>query len=149
MDLDATRPHLASTLMTRDHIVVCDEGTSLGVALLSDVVDRWVQVHMVMPNGPFHAAGIRANDVILKINGKSVLGHLHQDIVAILKAAGTQITVTVASLKDVTDARLPSESPEDELENIADSKLFNITRIPGVGLGIALCSEKDSSGMCF
>ena len=42
VDLESTRPHLASTLMTRDHIVVCDEGQSFEflIILLSIVYNN-------------------------------------------------------------------------------------------------------------
>lgn len=48
---------------------------------------------MVVPQGPFFSAGVRANDVILKINGTSVLGLTHPEVVAALKVAGLQMTV--------------------------------------------------------
>eukprot|EP00038_Savillea_parva_P025776 m.49448 g.49448 ORF g.49448 m.49448 type:complete len:1080 (+) comp7121_c0_seq1:38-3277(+) len=117
----------------------------LGVALFSDAQDRWVQVHMAVPGGPFDRAGLAANDVILEVNGKSMLALSHSEVVTELKNSGHNFQVKAAALDDVLAAQLPSQPTAEG--DMMQSTAFTIHRIPDEGLGIAICSDKGNTGI--
>jgi C-terminal processing protease CtpA/Prc len=117
----------------------------LGVALFSDSLDRWVQVHMAVPGGPFDRAGVGANDVILEVNGRSMLGLSHPEVVVELKRGPKDIKVKTASINDVLGTQLP-EAPQNE-SDMMQSTTFVIRRIENKGLGIAICSDKGKTGI--
>lgn len=119
------------------------EAEPLGIALISDATDRWVQVHMAMPGGPFDRAGVRANDVILEVNEKPMLALSHQEVVQELKRSGKDIKLRVAALGDVLDTQLAPSDAADTLQSTS----FTVTREADQGLGIAICSDKGQTGI--
>lgn len=141
-------PQFTDALDGKTRTVVLERKASedaLGVALSSDSMDRWVQVLMVVPGGLFDRAGVRSNDVILEVSGKSMLAVSHTEVVEALKISSTSIEMKVASLDDVNAAQLPVTAPRDSLS--IETTSFEISRLKDKGLGIAICSPKGKTGI--
>ncbi|MBM3460441.1 MAG: S41 family peptidase [Armatimonadetes bacterium] len=99
-------------------------------AELSQQITRqgYVRIDRPIPGGPAERAGLRSGDLILRINGRSVVGRTVDEVVAAIRGkAGTSVRLTVQSGKkrprDVVLVRQPVE-----LE-VVESRLLN----PGIG----------------
>ena len=79
--------------------VVLQKGGSLGIAFKSS--PKGEKVAVVQPGSPAKAAGAMINDIIMEVNGESMSGKSHEEVVAALTQPGTQVTISF--LQDVTE----------------------------------------------
>jgi carboxyl-terminal processing protease len=71
-------------------------GSYVGIGVMIEQVDHQTVVHSVMKNAPAEKAGIRPQDVIVKVDGKSVEGmSLEAVSQLIMGPKGTPVTLTI------------------------------------------------------
>jgi carboxyl-terminal processing protease len=88
--------------------VISGSYTGVGMAVNQD--KRGLVVTLTYPGSPARAAGMKAGDVITKVNGKSIAGESADAAVAKIKGPeGTKVTLTFATPKDKAGKRLGPE----------------------------------------
>jgi carboxyl-terminal processing protease len=71
-------------------------GSYVGIGVTIEQVDHQTVIHSVMKNAPADKAGIRAQDVIVKVDGKSVQGMSLEEVSQLIMGPkGTTVTLTV------------------------------------------------------
>jgi carboxyl-terminal processing protease len=67
-----------------------------GIQIRFDDKEKLTQIVLPFPGGPARRAGAKANDLIVKVDGKDMAGHTLQQVVAALRGEeGTKVTMTV------------------------------------------------------
>ncbi|KAJ8383327.1 hypothetical protein AAFF_G00221870 [Aldrovandia affinis] len=92
----------------RPPIVIHSSGRKYGFALRairvymgdSDVYTMHHMVWIVEEGGPAHEAGLRAGDLIMYVNGESVRGLLHTEVVELLLKSGNKVTLQTTALEN-------------------------------------------------
>ena len=134
----------------------------LGVALFSVPEDKVVQIDRLVPGGPFALAGVKEKDAILKVNGTSVVGQTHTEVIHMLKASDATMVLEVAPMVTVNEnlgklavaVEAPAvgdvaEAPADSVHSAVKDNVvhYNIIRQDDSKLGVALMTLKDSTGI--
>lgn len=79
----------------QSRIIICPAQNIL--QFVSSVLDeRGLFMTEVTPGGVAHNAGVRLNDRVLEVNGESVEGMTHEEVVSRVKAAGNCIMFLLA-----------------------------------------------------
>ena len=98
-----------------------------GIGAQLDDSPQGVVIVTVFDGSPAQKAGLRAQDIILKVNGKDVLGKTARELVGIIKGkAGTKVTLTVfrqfpkPQKLDITITRGKITIPSSRLVEIRD-----------------------------
>ena len=74
-------------------------GTFVGVGAVLDIRNNAATVVRVLPDSPAEKAGLRAGEVILRVDGNSVAGQAIEQIVAKIRGpAGTPVTIVLQDL---------------------------------------------------
>ncbi|XP_015781648.1 rho guanine nucleotide exchange factor 12 isoform X2 [Tetranychus urticae] len=93
--------------------------------------DNPVRVESVKPDGAAWKAGVRAGQVIIKVNGTCVLKHNHQPVVDMIKQCQSYVALTLALSDDVLPnscPTTPSISPPLHPSASSNSSLNQINR---------------------
>jgi carboxyl-terminal processing protease len=74
-------------------------GTFVGVGAVLDLRSNAATIVRVLPNGPAQKAGLRAGEVILRVDGVSIAGQTLEQTVALIRGpAGTSVTLGLRDL---------------------------------------------------
>jgi len=85
-------------------------------------------VSAVLPGGAAEVAGVFKGDRILEVNGSSVEGATHKQVVDLIKSGGDSLTLTVISVSAVEADRLdPPEHSESEYIDYSEKRSLPIT----------------------
>uniref|UniRef100_A0AAZ3QJN7 non-specific serine/threonine protein kinase n=1 Tax=Oncorhynchus tshawytscha TaxID=74940 RepID=A0AAZ3QJN7_ONCTS len=94
----------------RPPVVIHSSGKRFGFALRairvymgdSDVYTVHHMVWCVEEDTPAHEAGLRAGDLITHVNGESVQGLVHTEVVALLLKSGSKVTLQTTALENTS-----------------------------------------------
>ncbi len=127
-----------------------------GIGSLIQAHGEYIVISEPYEGSPAQKAGLKAGDILLEVDGKSVIGKTVQDMSAFLKGgAGTDLTIKYKreeEVKTVTFKREEIKVPDVPYYGMVDSKtgyvkLNSFTNTASTEVGKALRSLKDSSGM--
>jgi carboxyl-terminal processing protease len=127
-----------------------------GIGSLIQSHGEYIVISEPYEGSPAQKAGLKAGDILLEVDGKSVVGKTVSEMSAFLKGgAGTELTVKFKreeEIKTVTFKREEIKVPDVPYygmidENIGYVKLNSFTNTASTEVGKALRSLKDSSGM--
>jgi carboxyl-terminal processing protease len=127
-----------------------------GIGSLIQAHGEYIVISEPYEGSPAQKAGLKAGDILLEVDGKSVVGKTVQDMSAFLKGgAGTDLTIKYKreeEVKTVTFKREEIKVPDVPYYGMVDSKtgyvkLNSFTNTASTEVGKALKSLKDSSGM--
>jgi carboxyl-terminal processing protease len=83
------------------------EGEFEGVGMTVTAVKQGLRINQVYDNSPAKDGGLRAGDLIVKVDGRPLAGRTSDEATALIKGrAGTSVTLTVDSGKGTRDVRL-------------------------------------------
>src|SRR3954454_2158996 len=83
------------------------EGEFEGVGMTVTAVKQGLRINQVYDNSPAKDGGLRAGDVIVKVDGRALAGKTSDQATALIKGrAGTSVTLTIDSGKGTRDVRL-------------------------------------------
>lgn len=127
-----------------------------GIGSLIQSHGEYIVISEPYEGSPAQKAGLKAGDILLEVDGKSVVGKTVSEMSSFLKGgAGTELTIKFKreeELKTVTFKREEIKVPDVPYygmidENIGYVKLNSFTNTASTEVGKALRSLKDSSGM--
>ncbi|KAG9343262.1 hypothetical protein JZ751_014243 [Albula glossodonta] len=109
-DSSPSRDPTFSISRLRPPIVIHSSGRKYGFALRairvymgdSDVYTVHHMVWIVEEGSPAHEAGLRAGDLITHVNGESVRGLLHTEVVELLLKSGNRVTLQTTALENTS-----------------------------------------------
>ncbi|XP_070792467.1 microtubule-associated serine/threonine-protein kinase 3 [Pituophis catenifer annectens] len=109
-DSSPSRDSMLSGSSLRPPIVVYSSGKKYGFSLRairvymgdSDVYTVHHMVWNVEDGSPAHDAGLRAGDLITHVNGESVLGLVHMDVVELLLKSGNKVSLRTTALENTS-----------------------------------------------
>ncbi|KAM5298428.1 LOW QUALITY PROTEIN: multiple PDZ domain protein [Ctenodactylus gundi] len=108
------------------HVSKFSENSGLGISLEATIGHHFIR--SVLPEGPVgHSGKLFSGDELLEVNGITLLGENHQDVVNILKELPIEVTV-------VCCRRTVPPSTQSELESL-DLSDIELTEKPHVDLG--------------
>lgn len=127
-----------------------------GIGSLIKTKDNHVIISEPYENSPAAKAGLKAGDVLLEIDGKSIVGKSSQEMSPILKGeAGTELKVKYQrgdKINEVVIIREVIQVPDVPYYGMIDEEigyvnLSSFTSTASLNVGKALNKLKDSSGM--
>ncbi|XP_031336569.1 uncharacterized protein LOC116165937 isoform X2 [Photinus pyralis] len=151
-----------NSVVTNETIILRPEipGGSVGVTLAggADYETKEITVHKIRGDSSAHRDGrLQKGDLVLSINGKTVEGLTHRQLVSLLKEPLPEITLVVSRGKTSNTASVPTSprSPEAKLAQLqpikdTDGTSHKQTTITvslikdAAGIGISLEGGKDS-----
>ncbi|XP_075467186.1 microtubule-associated serine/threonine-protein kinase 3 isoform X3 [Ascaphus truei] len=109
-DSSPSRDTTVSVTSLRPPIIIHSSGKKYGFTLRafrvymgdSDVYTVHHMVWNVEDGGPAHEAGLRAGDLITHINGESVLGLVHMDVVELLLKSGNKVSLRTTPMENTS-----------------------------------------------
>ncbi|XP_067872044.1 microtubule-associated serine/threonine-protein kinase 3-like [Heterodontus francisci] len=109
-DSSPSRDHSLNITSLRPPIIIHSSGKKFGFTLRairvyvgdSDVYTVHHMVWSVEEGSPAHEAGLGAGDLITHINGESVLGLVHTDVVELLLKSGNKVVVCSTPLENTS-----------------------------------------------
>uniref|UniRef100_UPI00398E88CF microtubule-associated serine/threonine-protein kinase 3-like n=1 Tax=Pristiophorus japonicus TaxID=55135 RepID=UPI00398E88CF len=109
-DSSPSRDHSLNITSLRPPIIIHSSGKKFGFTLRairvyvgeSDVYTVHHVVWSVEEGSPAHEAGLRTGDLITHVNGESVLGLVHTDVVEILLKSGSKVVIRSTPLENTS-----------------------------------------------
>nr|CAB3266460.1 sorting nexin-27-like [Phallusia mammillata] len=96
-------------------------------------------VSAILENGSAETAGVRPGDRILKVNGESVEGATHKQVVELIKAGGDSLTMTVISVPARDAQRL---DPDDDF-------FYDYTDVKSINVAVPKFEHVEENGSKF
>jgi predicted metalloprotease with PDZ domain len=106
-------------------------------SLMADGLDleteRGVIVSDVDPNGPAATAGVKADDVIVALNGKKIFTVRQLEVNVYRQEPGTRVTLHIRRGSEQLDVPVATEEESDELHGLADTIDPSENTVPQLG----------------
>lgn len=132
------------------------EANSYGFNLHSEKFSQGQFIRSVEENSPAQRAGLRAQDKIVQVNGVSVIGMQHSEVVAAIRAGGDETRVLVVSAEAEnyfkrchvvpTEEHISGPLPEPVSERASDPEENEKASEPadgGLALGMSVAEAKE------
>ncbi|XP_061656510.1 microtubule-associated serine/threonine-protein kinase 4 isoform X2 [Syngnathoides biaculeatus] len=115
-DSSPIRDSSSSSLLTRQPVVIHGSGKKFGFTLRAirvyacdgDVYTVYHMVWNVEDGGPAHKAGLKAGDLITHVNGETVHGLVHTEVVELLVKSGSKVSITTTPFENTSIKRGPA-----------------------------------------
>ncbi|KAA0716516.1 Microtubule-associated serine/threonine-protein kinase 4 [Triplophysa tibetana] len=131
-DSSPSRDSSHSGVSSRQPIIIHSSGKKFGFTLRairvyacdSDVYTVYHMVWSVEDGGPAHKAGLKAGDLITHVNGETVHGLLHTEVVELLLKSGSKVTISTTPFENTSIKTGPAR------RNSYRSKMIRRTKKP-------------------
>ncbi|XP_062844941.1 microtubule-associated serine/threonine-protein kinase 3 isoform X2 [Trichomycterus rosablanca] len=131
-DSSPSRDSSLSAASSRQPIIIHSSGKKFGFTLRairvyacdSDVYTVYHMVWNVEDNGPAHKAGLKAGDLITHVNGETVHGLLHTEVVELLLKSGSKVAISTTPFENTSIKTGPAR------RNSYRSKMIRRTKKP-------------------
>ncbi|XP_056600899.1 microtubule-associated serine/threonine-protein kinase 4 isoform X3 [Triplophysa dalaica] len=131
-DSSPSRDSSHSGVTSRQPIIIHSSGKKFGFTLRairvyacdSDVYTVYHMVWNVEDGGPAHKAGLKAGDLITHVNGETVHGLLHTEVVELLLKSGSKVTISTTPFENTSIKTGPAR------RNSYRSKMIRRTKKP-------------------
>uniref|UniRef100_A0A8C1VD88 non-specific serine/threonine protein kinase n=1 Tax=Cyprinus carpio TaxID=7962 RepID=A0A8C1VD88_CYPCA len=131
-DSSPSRDSSLSGVICRQPIIIHSSGKKFGFTLRairvyacdSDVYTVYHMVWNVEDGGPAHKAGLKAGDLITHVNGETVHGLLHTEVVELLLKSGSKVTISTTPFENTSIKTGPAR------RNSYRSKMVRRTKKP-------------------
>ncbi|XP_061604011.1 microtubule-associated serine/threonine-protein kinase 4 isoform X4 [Phyllopteryx taeniolatus] len=115
-DSSPIRDSSSSSPLTRQPVVIHGSGKKFGFTLRAirvyacdgDVYTVYHMVWNVEDGGPAHKAGLKAGDLITHVNGETVHGLVHTEVVELLVKSGRKVSITTTPFENTSIKRGPA-----------------------------------------
>ncbi|XP_051749827.1 microtubule-associated serine/threonine-protein kinase 4 isoform X6 [Ctenopharyngodon idella] len=131
-DSSPSRDSSLSGVSSRQPIIIHSSGKKFGFTLRairvyacdSDVYTVYHMVWNVEDGGPAHKAGLKAGDLITHVNGETVHGLLHTEVVELLLKSGSKVAISTTPFENTSIKTGPAR------RNSYRSKMVRRTKKP-------------------
>ncbi|XP_036436136.1 microtubule-associated serine/threonine-protein kinase 2 isoform X14 [Colossoma macropomum] len=131
-DSSPSRDSSLSAVSSRQPIVIHSSGKKFGFTLRairvyacdSDVYTVYHMVWNVEDGGPAHKAGLKAGDLITHVNGETVHGLVHTEVVELLLKSGSKVAISTTPFENTSIKTGPAR------RNSYRSKMIRRTKKP-------------------
>ncbi|XP_077062432.1 microtubule-associated serine/threonine-protein kinase 2 isoform X6 [Siphateles boraxobius] len=131
-DSSPSRDCPLSSVSSRQPIIIHSSGKKFGFTLRairvyacdSDVYTVYHMVWNVEDGGPAHMAGLKAGDLITHVNGETVHGLLHTEVVELLLKSGSKVAISTTPFENTSIKTGPAR------RNSYRSKMVRRTKKP-------------------
>ncbi|XP_067294003.1 microtubule-associated serine/threonine-protein kinase 1 isoform X5 [Pseudorasbora parva] len=131
-DSSPSRDSSLSGVISRQPIIIHSSGKKFGFTLRairvyacdSDVYTVYHMVWNVEDGGPAHKAGLKAGDLITHVNGETVHGLLHTEVVELLLKSGSKVAISTTPFENTSIKTGPAR------RNSYRSKMVRRTKKP-------------------
>ncbi|XP_016336082.1 microtubule-associated serine/threonine-protein kinase 4-like isoform X4 [Sinocyclocheilus anshuiensis] len=131
-DSSPSRDSSLSGVICRQPIIIHSSGKKFGFTLRairvyacdSDVYTVYHMVWNVEDGGPAHKAGLKAGDLITHVNGETIHGLLHTEVVELLLKSGSKVTISTTPFENTSIKTGPAR------RNSYRSKMVRRTKKP-------------------
>uniref|UniRef100_A0A8C1MME9 non-specific serine/threonine protein kinase n=1 Tax=Cyprinus carpio TaxID=7962 RepID=A0A8C1MME9_CYPCA len=131
-DSSPSRDSSLSGVVNRQPIIIHSSGKKFGFTLRairvyacdSDVYTVYHMVWNVEDGGPAHKAGLKAGDLITHVNGETVHGLLHTEVVELLLKSGSKVAISTTPFENTSIKTGPAR------RNSYRSKMVRRTKKP-------------------
>ncbi|XP_050964991.1 microtubule-associated serine/threonine-protein kinase 4 isoform X4 [Labeo rohita] len=131
-DSSPSRDSSLSGVICRQPIIIHSSGKKFGFTLRairvyacdSDVYTVYHMVWNVEDGGPAHKAGLKAGDLITHVNGETVHGLLHTEVVELLLKSGSKVAISTTPFENTSIKTGPAR------RNSYRSKMVRRTKKP-------------------
>uniref|UniRef100_A0A672NCA3 non-specific serine/threonine protein kinase n=1 Tax=Sinocyclocheilus grahami TaxID=75366 RepID=A0A672NCA3_SINGR len=131
-DSSPSRDSSLSGVVCRQPIIIHSSGKKFGFTLRairvyacdSDVYTVYHMVWNVEDGGPAHKAGLKAGDLITHVNGETVHGLLHTEVVELLLKSGSKVAISTTPFENTSIKTGPAR------RNSYRSKMVRRTKKP-------------------
>ncbi|XP_077354090.1 microtubule-associated serine/threonine-protein kinase 3-like isoform X4 [Festucalex cinctus] len=115
-DSSPSRDSSSSSPLARKPVVIHGSGKKFGFTLRAirvyacegDVYTVYHMVWNVEDGGPAHKAGLKAGDLITHVNGETVHGLVHTEVVELLVKSGSKVSITTTPFENTSIKRGPA-----------------------------------------
>ncbi|XP_077398810.1 microtubule-associated serine/threonine-protein kinase 3 isoform X3 [Vanacampus margaritifer] len=115
-DSSPTRDSSSSSPLARQPVVIHGSGKKFGFTLRAirvyacegDVYTVYHMVWNVEDGGPAHKAGLKAGDLITHVNGETVHGLVHTEVVELLVKSGSKVSISTTPFENTSIKRGPA-----------------------------------------
>ncbi|XP_053341345.1 microtubule-associated serine/threonine-protein kinase 4 isoform X5 [Clarias gariepinus] len=131
-DSSPSRDSSLSAASSRQPIIIHSSGKKFGFTLRAirvyacdgDVYTVYHMVWNVEDNGPAHKAGLKAGDLITHVNGETVHGLVHTEVVELLLKSGSKVAISTTPFENTSIKTGPAR------RNSYRSKMIRRTKKP-------------------
>ncbi|XP_017569612.1 microtubule-associated serine/threonine-protein kinase 4 isoform X4 [Pygocentrus nattereri] len=131
-DSSPSRDSSLSAVSSRQPIIIHSSGKKFGFTLRairvyacdSDVYTVYHMVWNVEDGGPAHKAGLKAGDLITHVNGETVHGLVHTEVVELLLKSGSKVAISTTPFENTSIKTGPAR------RNSYRSKMIRRTKKP-------------------
>lgn len=101
-------------------------GAFVGIGAHIETLDNYIKVIKTIEGAPADKAGIKAGDVITKINGISIYGFSSEKVIAMIRGdIGTEVKITVIKQDSKKEVVYTIKRAKIQVENVSSKQLDN------------------------